>query len=87
MLRRDVSPYEMFPRLYAPAYYDNMRRVAVCYPIGLHLVVALARWAYYRVTIATYEIESRKDVVQRLDHAIQQHQATLRELDERGKHG
>jgi len=41
---------EMIPRGYRVVYYDVMRQVAWCYPIGLHYVAILIR----RVWIWTY---------------------------------
>lgn len=58
-LRADVTPGEQMPTGYAPAYRDWMRDVAVCYPIGLHLLVRWTRSAYYWLVLVGWTGQMR----------------------------
>lgn len=45
---REIHEGARLPWGYAPAYWRQWSAVAVCYPIGLHLVVSVARSLYTR---------------------------------------
>lgn len=48
-LRREVKEGIMFPKFYGLAYRDMWRRVSICYPIPLNVVVRLAMSLYWKL--------------------------------------
>jgi hypothetical protein len=51
---RAIADGEMMPRWYALAYHDHYHGVAVCYPVGIHLVMQWWEWLRWRVTRAKH---------------------------------
>lgn len=46
MFKKIISDGQMYPTLYGVAYYDYLKRQAVCYPVPFNLVARLTREVY-----------------------------------------
>lgn len=58
-LRIDVSESCESPKFYGLAYWDFMRRYAVCYPIPLNWVVWIGRELWFRIKSTPMGIEEK----------------------------
>jgi hypothetical protein len=58
MLRKIVRPGEMIPRFYGAAWYDWLSDHAVCMPLGLNVLAAVGRTAYFTIKHAGRMVQS-----------------------------
>lgn len=64
-MKKYVNEGCVVPWGYAYAWYDYAQRRAVCYPVGIHIIIALARWAYWRLALCVRNVETGTDAAAR----------------------
>lgn len=50
-IKKIVQEGEIIPKFYGMAYWDYMRRIGICYPLGINWIVWLCREIYFRVMV------------------------------------
>lgn len=60
-IRRDIAEYDRVPRGYGTTYVDSVSGLSVCYPIPIHFLLLVMRWAWFKtLNVLFYSAEEQR---------------------------